>query len=63
MDSLSCIWHVGAGMIVGLSLSFGAWSAGARSDRRAPPKAVAQDADTVTARMHRTTRTAPTPKA
>jgi hypothetical protein len=62
MDILSSMWHVAAGMIVGISLTFGAWSAGTRSDRRAPPEDVAQDAKAVTQRMHRTAHTSPTPK-
>jgi hypothetical protein len=64
MDILSSIWHVGAGIIVGLSLALGAWSAGAWSDhRRSPPEDIAQDAGAVTPRTHRTAHSAPTPKA
>ena len=63
MDSISWIWHIGAGMIVGLSLAFAAWSAGERNDRRAPPNDVVQEGDAVTPRGHRTAHTAPIRKA
>ncbi len=63
MESLSWVWHVGAGMIVGLSLTFGAWSAAALNDRTATMGDSRRNVDRFTRRAaHHTARSAPTPR-
>jgi hypothetical protein len=62
MESLSSIWHVGMGMIVGLARTLGAWSAASRGDRRGDAHGHRRDPDAVTSPRHRTVHTAPTPK-
>lgn len=63
MASLSWVWHVGAGMIVGLALTFGAWFAVARSNRVPTTDDSLGNVDRFIARgAHHTARSAPTPK-
>jgi hypothetical protein len=62
MESVSWIWQVGAGMLAGLAVCLGAWSAAVRSDRRSVADDNRRNGNAVTSPLHHKAHTAPTPR-